>query len=94
MILELSIERHFMARLAELGIVCVKLNLQGRRGYPDRLVLLPRGRSVFVELKVPGKDLSVLQKYIHDILRRLGHDVQTFDDADEAIEYIQTRHNV
>ena len=49
-----------------------------RKGTPDRLLLLPGGRSVFVELKRErGGVLSEIQKHRHRELRALGFEVHT-----------------
>ena len=44
-------------------------------GLPDRLVLLPGGRIIFVELKAPGNRPSAHQIVVHDRLRKLGFEV-------------------
>ena len=51
---------------------------------PDRIVLLPGGRIVFVELKRPkGGVLDKRQKWWADTLVRLGFQYwQVWDDAD------------
>lgn len=44
-------------------------------GIPDRMVLLPGGRIIFVELKAPGKNAEAHQTVVHNRLRRLGFEV-------------------
>ena len=60
------------------------------RGFPDRIVLLPRGVLVWVETKRPqGGVLSPIQKVQHVLLRRLGQRVEvvwTKDQADDLID--------
>lgn len=64
---ERDIERHLVARVKALGGEVRKVQWIGRRGAPDRLVMLPaswRGRktsgfwdsdtAIWVELKAPG----------------------------------------
>jgi hypothetical protein len=51
--LESAIERELCERVAELGGLCIKMQAVGRRGFFDRVVILPRGRIWFVELKRP-----------------------------------------
>lgn len=64
-------ERRLVRVVEELGGVTVKL-VQGE-GLPDRLVLLPGGRAVFVELKKPkGGAVAPLQVLRHRQLDRLG----------------------
>lgn len=53
--LESDIEKAFVNRATRLGADAFKFTSPGRRGVPDRLVLLPCGCVRFVELKAPGK---------------------------------------
>lgn len=68
---EAVVERRLVRVVEELGGATVKL-IQGE-GLPDRLVLLPGGRAVFVELKRPkGGAVAPLQVLRHRELDRLG----------------------
>lgn len=94
-VLESTIEKRFVRGLARMKLKHIKLNLQGRTSWPDRMVLLPGSRIVFVELKRPGGRKTPEQKrtpkqtIIHNMLTEIGHDVGTFDDADLALEYVK-----
>ena len=46
---------------------------------PDRLLLLPEGKMMFVEVKAPKKKPRALQLKRHGELRRLGFDVYVLD---------------
>jgi ubiquinone/menaquinone biosynthesis C-methylase UbiE len=68
------------------GGLCLKWVCPGWSGVPDRIVLLPGGRIMFVETKRPkdGK-LSAMQKWWLKKLRGLGFDVWVvwrFEDID------------
>jgi hypothetical protein len=52
---ESAIERELRVRVEALGGVCEKVRVIGRRGFFDRLVALPGGVVVFVELKRPKR---------------------------------------
>ena len=52
---ERTIEQELAARTRAMGGIAPKFTSPGFDGMPDRLVLLPRGRMVFVEFKAPGR---------------------------------------
>lgn len=51
-------------------------------GLPDRLVLLPKSRIMFVELKAPGQKPSRLQEVVHARIRGLGFVVHVLDSME------------
>jgi len=74
--LEESVEARLISLVTRRGGVCIKLSPKGYKGIPDRLVVLPGGRIMFVELKRPkGGVVSGLQSWWHDTLKRLGAEV-------------------
>jgi hypothetical protein len=94
---ERSVEEDFIDGMRDfaietkLDIATLKMNLQGRRGWPDRLVLWSGGNMVFIEFKRPGEDPRKLQEHVHGILRRAGFAVLVHDIAKEALEDVKAR---
>ena len=78
---EKSIEQKLVRAVKGRGGICPKLVSPGFDGMPDRLVLLPRGRMGFVEVKAPGKKPRPIQESRHRLLRRLGFKVYVLDNA-------------
>lgn len=76
---ESSIERHLVAQVKAAGGTAYKFTSPGRRGVPDRLVLLPGGRAVFVECKAPGEQPRSDQVREHNRLRAMGFEVVVLD---------------
>lgn len=76
--LENKVERHLIKRVREAGGRTRKLRYIGRRGCPDRLVLLP-DIFVMVELKRPGGKLRLGQAKEVEILRASGLRVYCLD---------------
>jgi hypothetical protein len=82
--LERKIEQALIARVKRLGGACEKFVSPGRRSVPDRIVTLPGGRIVFVELKAPGKRPTEAQRRDHERRRALGCDVRVIDNMDDV----------
>jgi hypothetical protein len=83
--LERTIEQKFVKWVTAQGYSCLKLNVLGRRSWPDRLVVLPRGRVVWIEFKRPGSGkLSPGQELLHETLGQLGHKVHVCYDVTSA----------
>jgi hypothetical protein len=82
--LEKTIEAALVRRVKALGGTCEKFVSPGRRSVPDRLVTLPGGRIVFVEVKAPGKYPTELQERDHAKRRALGCDVWVIDSIEDA----------
>lgn len=69
----------------ELLITSLKLNVQGRTGWPDRIFFIPGGRPLLVEFKKPGEDPRPLQAHVIQGLNDLGYDVAVADNIDDAL---------
>lgn len=97
---ERDIEAHLVKRVKELNGEVRKVAWTGRRGAPDRLVMLPakrlmptidcawcnpKGRAVWVELKAPGIKPPTYQLREHARMRAMGQDVRVIDSI-HAIE--------
>lgn len=82
--LEKDIEQALRKMVEQHGGQCLKWVCPGWSGVPDRIVLLPGGRVIFVETKRPkGGQLSELQKWWAKKLLGLGfHYEQVWDEAD------------
>lgn len=75
--------------LDELGVFGIKLVSPGRRGYPDRMFLVPGGKPVMVEFKQLGEKPDPLQHYVHDTLRKLGYHIEVFDNVEDCFNCIR-----
>jgi hypothetical protein len=90
---ERDIERHLVKRVKALGGEVRKVQWIGRRGAPDRLVMLPDsgpGNGTFnnawwVELKAPGVKAEPHQLREHKRMRKMGQRVEVIDSI-EAVE--------
>ena len=80
MMREKQIEQKLVKAVKAEGGMCPKLVSPGTDGMPDRLVMLPKARIGFVEVKAPGKGPRPLQAKRHKQLRDLGFHVSVLDD--------------
>lgn len=78
-------EQRLVREVERAGGKAPKWVSPGNRGVPDRLVILPNGRTVYVEMKAPGKPLDPLQVRWANILQGMGHRVYKID-SDESID--------
>lgn len=71
---ESVVEDHLVNAVKTLKGATIKIRFM--RGWPDRVVLLPGGVVVFIELKRPvGGKFEPLQLRVHEKLRRMGFTV-------------------
>lgn len=66
------------------GGIQIKLNLWGRRGWPDRAFFPYGGSIILIEFKRVGKDVEALQAYIHGELRKRGYRVFICDSVEQG----------
>lgn len=82
---ESQVERRLHKPIKDLGGMYLKLVCPSFTGVPDRLILLPGARVVFVELKRPGGKERPRQRYVQGLLRGLGFQVFSTVDSPERI---------
>lgn len=85
---EQTIENRLVKEVEKLGGLCWKFISPGVAGVPDRLVLLPNGKLIFIELKAPGQKARKLQEYRHKKLRKLGFRVEIIDSLEGVKRFI------
>lgn len=86
---ERLIESYLREQVKAAGGIAYKWTSPGNSGVPDRIVILPGGRALFVELKAPGGKPTKLQMVQHKRLRALGCDVRVIDSKEQVDEMLQ-----
>lgn len=86
---ESRIERRLRREIEKLGGKALKFVSPGMAGVPDRIVLMPGGRLMFVELKAPGQTLRPLQVKRKRDLESLGFRVFVIDSYEELNDFIE-----
>jgi len=61
-VLEKAIEQRMVKECKKRKWLCLKQNVVGRRGYPDRLIITDKCKYVWVELKTDVGKLSEPQR--------------------------------
>jgi hypothetical protein len=89
---EKEIEAYFVRRVKALGGYAYKFRSVTQVGVADRIVCLPGGVIVMVELKKPGGRLSALQEIFAEEMRSLDAPyvcLWSKEDVDQWIEALR-----
>lgn len=84
---EKYLERKLVKAVEQIGGMCIKIHNPYYRGLPDRLVVMPDGGIVWVELKTLGKKPTKLQELAHAELRKREQAVYIIDSEAKLNEF-------
>lgn len=90
---EKQIEKYLVNRTAELGYWCIKFPPIFLRGFPDRMLLMPRtkrhpAKVVFIELKREGQKPRLIQKRMLERLDSMGFETVVLDSYEAIDAYL------
>ena len=85
---ERDIEVLLREGVKQLGGKAYKWVSPGNAGVPDRIVILPGGKVIFVELKQENGRLTRLQKVQQETLHRMGAVTVTLRGAEDVKTYL------
>jgi hypothetical protein len=88
--LEEDVEDALVGGIEALHGLCWKLKMPWFTGVPDRMVLLPGGRIIFVELKKPKGRKSKRQGVVHETLIALGFRVEVLWTLEAVTNFLIT----
>ena len=86
---ETEIEDAFCDYAKSVGCTPLKLILLNLRGFPDRTVLCPGGRILFIEFKKKGGELTPGQKPWKRTIEGLGFQYFICDEIGQAEKILQ-----
>lgn len=93
--LERIVERTLVSCVKERGWFAPKFTSPGTAGMPDRIIILPGGKTAFIEVKAPGQKPRPIQKRRIQQLQDMNVPVYVLDSPDpdvikELLDEIQT----
>ena len=85
---ERAIETHLRRQVEKRGGWALKF-YPLRAGNPDRIVILPNGRTVYVELKTEIGRLAKVQQWQIERLRQCGADVRVLKGMEQVNAFLE-----
>lgn len=86
---ERDIEKALVDEVRKAGGRAYKFTSPGNDGVPDRIVLLPDGLVIFVELKTEVGRLTRLQRIQCERIKSLGQKVRVLHGLQEVSEFFE-----
>lgn len=86
---ESSIEAKLVRMVRAKGGLCYKFVSPGNPGVPDRIVITPVGRTIYVELKTEVGRLAAVQKWQQEEMRKRGAEVRTLKGLDQVRAFVE-----
>ena len=86
---ESTIEARLAREVRKLGGLCYKFMSPGAPGVPDRIIILPGGLVVFVELKTEIGRLAKIQKWQIEELRKRDANVRVLKGMDQVLAFLE-----
>ena len=86
---ESTIEARLVREVKKRGGLCYKFTSPGSPGVPDRIVVLPGGTTVYVELKTEIGRLANIQKWQIGELRKRGATVRVLKGMEQVLAFLE-----
>lgn len=86
---ESQIESYLVRKVKEHGGLCLKFTSPGNPGVPDRIVITPAGKTIYVELKTDIGRLAKVQKWQRSEMEKRGADVRVLYGMDAVKDFLR-----
>ncbi len=86
---EAQIENRLVRMVRDRGGLCFKFTSPNNPGVPDRIVITPDGRTIYVELKTSIGSLQRIQQWQISEMRKRGADVRVIKGLDAAKAFVE-----
>jgi hypothetical protein len=73
----------------ERGGLCYKFVSPNNPGVPDRIVITPEGKTIYIELKTEIGRLADIQKWQLGEMKKRGADVRVLKGLEEVIAFVK-----
>ena len=83
-----KVEQYLVQQVEKRGGKAYKWVSPGRRGVPDRIIVLPQTTPIFAEIKSEGESLAATQRTVCDELNMLDQSVWLLDSNEAVNELI------
>lgn len=90
---ESALESYFCKQVKEAGGWAIKGDSRSLPGIPDRIVFY-RGYTWLVELKMPGRYPTAVQRHIHERFERLEFKVEVIRTKEEVHQFTDRMKNI
>ena len=86
---EKQIEQRLVQGVKKRGGMCMKFTSPNLPGVPDRIVLTPDGRTIYIELKTEIGRLANIQRWVIGEMQKRGADVRVLRGTDEVKKFLE-----
>lgn len=86
---ESQIEARLVRGVKARGGLCLKFTSPGTPGVPDRIVITPDGRTIYVELKTEIGRLAKIQQWVIAEMQRRGADVRVLKGPEAVNNFLE-----
>ncbi len=86
---ESYIEKQLEKTVREKGGLCFKFVSPGNPGVPDRIVITPDGRTIYIELKAETGSLQKIQEWQIERIRKCGADVRVIKGLQAVKDFVR-----
>ncbi len=86
---ENQLEEKLVKKIKEMGGMALKFVSPGRAGVPDRIILMPKGKIYFVEMKSPRGEVNPIQEYIFEKFEKLGFKVHILNSENSVKKFLE-----
>ncbi|EMC0274962.1 VRR-NUC domain-containing protein [Staphylococcus pseudintermedius] len=86
---ESNIEKYLVREVKKQNGLCLKWVAPGTKGVPDRIIIMPDGKTYFVEMKQNKGRIDPLQKYVHKQFNQRGHKVYVLWTKEQVNEFVK-----